>query len=165
MAAPSTEVHGHHTGVAGSAVAMRAVLLNRLEQVGKVGCRPNLKYKGQGPSVPSSLNKLSRMLYLVEKLIELRVFVSTGYDHEGGECTHGAPFQLVLFLELLFDRVGLNLGRDRHLQGLNHLVHSEFQRKKRCCAIAAFWGAMSFCISHLERTIPGHSCATLASIR
>ena len=53
VAAPSTEVHGHHTGVAGSAVAMRAVLLNRLEQVGKVGCRPNLKYKGQGPLVTS----------------------------------------------------------------------------------------------------------------
>ena len=45
MAAPSTEIHGHHADVAGGTVAVsrRVVLLDGVKQVGKVGRRANLK--------------------------------------------------------------------------------------------------------------------------
>ena len=82
------------------------------------------------PQVPVTVVALGTLIpsatvaCLREKLVELRVLVCSWDDHQSRQGPEGAALQLVLLLELLLDRVGLDLGGDCQLQGLHQLVQS-----------------------------------------
>ena len=86
---PSTEVH--LIGV------VSGVLLDRLEDVAQ----------------------LRRGLDLVQKLLELRMLVSSRDGHQSRHRSHRGPLELVLLLVLLLDGVGLDLSCAGQLQRLN----------------------------------------------
>ena len=58
-------------------------------------------------------------LDLSNKIHQLGTFVAVRNGEEGSDGSHGRALQLILFLVLLFDRVGLCLRLHRGSQGFN----------------------------------------------